>query len=265
MLENASLRRWGQLALPLVLPVVLLSAVAGAYLLPSGAIVRRMGDARDEQGAITLRVEGTVALFGEAAHGVASSLKLHNERPEVQVDAVFSLKSPGRCRIELSAPTGLRIAAVQNGGRRRVEGEVPQSPQVLQVLQVLTEELCSLLATRGGEGGSRGVVERHLGALRIQPRLVALGRVSREVTYILGDPAAGQPQLWIYKDTFFPARLTFSDAQGTSWDLRLSDFGSSVTGSWAPRVVELHRAGALVLRFTALKADSPVALADRLF
>lgn len=235
------------------------AGVAAAYLLPSGAIVRRLGEARDEQGAVSLRVEGTATLFGELTQAAAGPLKLVADRPELQVDASLSLKAPGKCRLELASPSGGRIAAIQSGGRKRVEGETPQS------LSVAVEQLCSLLATRGGDGGSRGMVERHLNALHVQPRSVALGRVSREVTYILGDPAPGQPQLWIYKDTFFPARLTFNDAQGTAWDLRLSDFSSSVTGTWAPRVIELHKSGALVLRFTALKAESPVALADRLF
>jgi hypothetical protein len=250
MLEKAKL---------LTLPILLCCGMAGAYLLPSGAIVRRLGEARDEHGATSLRVEGSVSLFGELASGAQAALKLSGERAELQLDGIFSLKAPGRCRLELTAPGGNRLAAVQSGGRRRGEGEVPGG------LLVAVEQLCSLLATRGGEGGSRAAFERHLSALRVQPRSVVLGRVSKEVTYILGDPSPGQPQLWIYKDTFFPARLTFGDSQGTSWDVRLSDYGSSVTGSWAPRVVELHKAGTLVLRFTALKADSPVALADRLF
>jgi len=237
------------------------STAAGAYLLPSGAILRRLGNARDESPAASLRVDGSGAFFGEAAAQASSALRASLDRPEFQADATLWLKAPARCRLEVFTPDGARTAVAQNAGKRRVEGGATAA------MQTALEHLCALLATRSGaEGGSRAAVERHLAALKVSPRAVSLGRMGREVAYVLGDPAPGQPQFWVYKDSFLPARLTFTDAQNVAWDLRLSDYGSPVTGTAAPRVFELHRAGALALRFTSLRADvRPTAAPDRLF
>ncbi len=82
---------------------------------------------------------------------------------------------------------------------------------------------------------------------------------------MIGKVGEREPQLWVYKDAFLPARLRFLDAQGVLWDLRLLDYTSPATGEWFPRTVELARESEVLMRFTSLKADSKSKLADALF
>ncbi|MHB8879631.1 MAG: hypothetical protein ACYC8T_38570, partial [Myxococcaceae bacterium] len=69
----------------------------------------------------------------------------------------------------------------------------------------------------------------------------------------------------VYKDSFLPARLRFTEADGVSWDVRFVDYASPATGEWFPRVVEVDRGGAPWLKFTGLTADAKAKLEDRLF
>jgi hypothetical protein len=254
-LRRASLKRLGALA------GVLASLTAGAYVLPGGSILRRMVAAREELQLSNVKVDGSLTFYGPAVKEAGTALGSPTERSELGVDGTLSLRVPGRCRWEASAPDGTKVAAVSNTGRRRAEG--PEIP----ALSAAIDPLCALLAMRttGEVPELREAVEQQLQALGIQTRTTSLGRFGGEVAYVLGEPAEGQPQFWVYKDTFRPARLRWKDRAGTAWDMRFHDFASPVTGEGVPRTIEVWRGTERVLRFTALQSDPKARLPDTLF
>ncbi|MBF5043693.1 hypothetical protein FGE12_14950 [Aggregicoccus sp. 17bor-14] len=239
---------------------LLVSLSAAAYVLPQGAILRRMVEARSELQLVNVRVEGAAILSGPAQAQAASALGLPADRPELSLDGTLSLKLPGRCRLEVGTPDGKRVGAVMNAGRRKSVG-----PEVA-ALSAALEQVCPLLAARSGsDSEARAALEQHIRSLGVAAQRSSLARFSGEVTYVLGDPAEGKSQLWVYKDTFRPARVRSTDKAGTVWDVRFIDFDSPTTGEWMPRTIEVWRGNERALRFTALKGDSRAQLADSLF
>ena len=127
-------------------------------------------------------------------------------------------------------------------------------------------EVCPLLAARSGSDvETRATIDRHLAALKIDTRKTSLARFGGQVAYVLGEPVEGRPQLWVYKESFLPARVRYADAAGTAYDVRFLDYGGPATGESFPRTVEVVRGTELVLKFTALKGDPKAKLDDRLF
>ncbi len=248
-----------------VVPAGLLGALAifvagsaSGYILPSASVLRRMSEARNELQISNLRVEGTLTLLNSAARNAVPSLG--GARSEIQLDAVLLLKLPGRCRLEASTPDGARAVAVWSHGKDRVEGTR------LDELAVALVQICPLLAVRSSsEAGTRAAVERHLLAMKIDARTTSLGRLGGQIAYVLGEPAEGQPQLWVYKDVFLPGRVRWTDPGKKRWDVRFLDYGSPIIGEGFPRVVELYRDEEPLLRFSGLKSDAKTALADKLF
>ena len=239
---------------------LLVSLSAGAYVLPQGAILRRLVEARSEMSLVTLRVEGSALFSGPAQAQAASVLSLPSDRPELPVDGTLSLKLPGRCRLEVHTPEGRTAGAVMNAGRRKGVGTE------IAALSTAIDQICPLLAARSGsETEARAALERHLRALGVEPGRSSLARFGGEVAYVLGNPAEGKPQFWVYKDTFRPARMRYTDKAGTAWDVRFIDYTSPTTGEWVPRTIEVWRGAERVLRFTALKGDSRAPIADTLF
>ncbi len=242
------------------LPLVVALAAQG-YILPGGSILRRMVAARDEQQLVTLKIDGNVSFYGEAAKQGGAALGLPADRGDVQSEAAIYLRFPGRCRLEAtSIETQKLAAAVHTSAKRRVEGGE------VQALAVAVSQLCPLLAFRSSsDGEGREAVNRQLAALKIESRKTSLARIGGQVAYVLGDPAEGSPQFWIYKDNFLPARLRFTDPAGVAWDLRFLDYASPATGEWFPRVVELFKGAEPVLKFTGLKGDAKSKIDEKLF
>jgi hypothetical protein len=239
---------------------LLVSLSAGAYVLPQGAILRRLVEARSEMRLVTLKVDGAAIFSGPALAPAASALGLPSDRPELPVDGTLSLKLPGRCRLDVSTPEGKRAGMVVNGGRRKAVG-----PE-LAALAAALEQVCPLLASRSGsDTEARAALERHLRALGVEPGRSSLARFGGEVAYVLGNAAEGKPQFWVYKDTFRPARMRYTDKAGTAWDVRFLDYTSPTTGEWIPRTLEVWRGSERALRFTALTGDTRTALPDTLF
>ncbi len=229
-------------------------------MLPQGAILRRLVEARSEMSLVNMRVEGAAIFSGPALAPAASALGRPSDRPELPVDAVLSLRLPGRCRLEVSTPEGRSAGVVMNAGRRKVLGTE------LAALGAALDQVCPLLAARSGsDSEARAALERHLRSLGVEPGRSSLARFGGDVAYVLGNPADGKPQFWVYKDTFRPARMRYSDKAGTAWDVRFIDYTSPTTGEWLPRTIEVWRAGERALRFTALQGDSRAALPDTLF
>jgi hypothetical protein len=240
---------------------VLAASAAQAYILPHWSILRRASDKRDELQLANLRVDGSFTFFGPAAKEAASAFEISSDRLELQTDGVIYLKLPGRCRAEASPLEGeQRSVVVAAHGRKRIEGK-----QIVP-LRAAIDQICPLLASRSGaEGEVRALLEQHLGELGVSYRRTSLARFGGQVAFVLGEPGEEKPQFWVYKDSFHPARLRFSDAQGISWDIRFLRFGSPATGDWFPRTLEVFRQGELLARFTALKADGRTRLDDKLF
>jgi len=239
---------------------VLSALTAGAYVLPGGSILRRMTDTRDDQPLSAVRVEGSYVFSGAAVREAMGALGLSTERSELVVDGLLLIKLPARCRFELAVPEGNKLAVVQVGGRKRVEG------QELAVLSTALSQLCPLLAARStSEGDARELVEQHLQGLGIATRTTSLGRFSGEVAYVLGEQEEGKPQFWVYKDNFRPARVRWKDKAGQAWDVRFIDYASAATGDVLPRSIEVWRGTERALRFTAIKSDTRASIPDKLF
>jgi hypothetical protein len=244
----------------LLLMGVLTALNAGAYVLPGGAIMRRMMAAREDLPFLTLRAEGSLRFYGSAVKEAGAVLGLPADRPEVEADGTVYLKVPGRCRFEAKASEGNTVAVVSSGGHKRVEGtEIPALSEAVQ-------QVCALLAVRTESAvEGREVVEAYLRSLGIEPRTTSLARFGGEVVYVLGQLGEGKPQFWVYKEGFLPARVRYKDAKGTVWDVRFLDYTSPATGQMLPRSIEVWRGEERVMRFTSLSGDTRAKLADTLF
>ena len=230
-----------------------LAGTAAAYVLPGGAILRRMVEARADLHLNAVKVDGTLVLSGAAIKELGSDL------PEFRTDATISIRVPGRCRLDATAPDGKPLAVIESSGKRRVEGPT------VAALTVAIQEVCALLALRSAsEADARSGVEQHLRALHVETRETSLGRLGGQVAYVLGGTKDADGQLWVFKVGFLPARIHWTDG-GVVWDVRFVDFGSPATGSWFPRLVEVSRGGAVQARFTAIKGDNHASLPEKLF
>lgn len=241
------------------LAIVFAATSALAYVLPGFSILRRMVERRTDLRLTTLQVTGT-ATFPQTDRGEAA-LALGVPPPEraLQGDATVAMKLPGRCRMEIRVPEGGVSASVQAHGKRRVEGT-----EIAAVTAALSQ-VCPIVGSSGSEAQTRQTLDRHLRSLRIDTQRSSLGRFDGKISYVLGDREEGSPQLWIYKDSFQPARVLFADESGAKWDVQFKDFGSPVGGDAFPRQIEVKRNDALLMRFTALEAKTGPKLADQLF
>ncbi|MBZ4414858.1 hypothetical protein [Myxococcus sp. RHSTA-1-4] len=240
---------------------VLVSFAAGAYVLPGSSILRRMVAERSELKLSSLRVEGSVSFSGPAVKEAGAALGTPTDRPEIQGDGTLYIRVPGRCRFEAAVPDGnARAASVQAGGRRRAEGtEVPS-------MSVLVAQVCPILAAGGGDVQDlKESLMQYLQSLGVETGRTGLARFGGEVAYVIGEMAEGRPQFWVYKDSFRPARLRYTDSANNAWDVRFLDYTSPATGEWMPRTIEVWRGGQRTLRFTALKGDNRAAIPDKLF
>ena len=80
---------------------------------------------------------------------------------------------------------------------------------------------------------------------------------------MVGGPKDGDAQFWVFKDSWLPARIRWTDG-GTRWDVRFVDYNSPA-GNWFPRAVEVSRDGERQVRFTTLSGDPRANVPDRLF
>lgn len=254
---SPALMRLLRAAFPLT--ALLVGTAALAYVLPQSAILRRMGEARDELRLSTLRVEGSMSFSGAALQNAASTLGAPPEHGELRAEAVLSIRVPGRCHLALSRPDGNTLSFVATGAG--VKG--PELPAV----RVALEEACAIFAARGSGGGeTRAQIERHIRSRGVQSRLSSLARFGGKVVYLLGDPQEGKPQFWVYKeDAFRPARLKFTDKAGKNWDIRFLDYSSPSTGDAFPRTLEVWSGQERQLRLTALSGDRGAKINDALF
>ncbi|MFN0063965.1 MAG: hypothetical protein ACKVPX_15770 [Myxococcaceae bacterium] len=228
-----------------------------AYVLPAGPVLRRTVDHRDDLRLAQWRVEGALTFFGALA---TEAFAAGVTNAQGQVDGIWSVKPPGRCRLDLGTPGAPTLATVQSRGKVRQEGPA------LAPVSVLLEHVCALFAIRAaGAGEGTAALERHLRGLQIDVTETSLGRLGRQVAYVIGSNQASSAQFWVFKDSFLPARLKFSDASGTAWDIQFIDYANPSAGQAFPRRVEVLRGGELSIRFATKSADLRAALSDKIF
>ena len=226
-----------------------------AYVMPAFSVLKRVAAARDDLSVSSLKAEGLVAVAPLLARDLAPALGTNWVGGDLSLTAAFSVRFPGRCRLDLMVPDSTKTLAVTwSNGKRRAEG-----PE-LTAAAVAVEELCATLALRSGtDGESRGALEHHLASLKVDTHQVSLARFSGVVAYVLGERSPKSATFWVYKERFLPARVELTDATGR-WDVRFIDYTSQSTGEWLPRVVEVYRDDELHLRMTLLSADGRASL-----
>ncbi|MFL5264230.1 MAG: hypothetical protein ACJ79E_17915 [Anaeromyxobacteraceae bacterium] len=253
------------------LALALAAAPAAAYLPPATAILKRVAQRRDDVGAAALQVGGTLTFSGEAARGAAASGIAATPGAatgaDLTVPATLFVKTPGRCRLELSpagAPTTAadRPAASLRGGR--LSGR--RGLEALPAVAALVEGVCALIGEKGAGGSEpERAFAQALAARGVALTDVALGRMGGRVAWVIGGrPQDARPQAWIDKQAFQPLRLIarFGDA---TRDVRLLDFGSPVGGDRFPRAVEIWDGTQLEARFTAERVLANPKLPDAIF
>jgi hypothetical protein len=238
-----------RLRLPSLLLALLAVRTALAYVPAPGAIFRHLLTGREEQRISTARVEGTLVLSGGAAGEVGG-------QGELQSDARVYLRLPGRCRIEASGAETGKLAVVQSSGQLKTEG--PSVP----ALGVGLGEVCALFGVRSA-GDGRSELEAHLKKRGVNLGSSWLARFGGQVAYVIGGPKDADAQFWVFKDSWLPARIRWTEG-GTRWDVRFVDYNSPA-GDWFPRVVEVSRDAERQVRFTTLSGDPKASVPDRLF
>jgi hypothetical protein len=238
-----------RLRLTILLLAVLAVRTALAYVPAPGAIFRHLLTGREEQRISTARIEGTLVLSAGAATEAGG-------QGELQSDARVYLKLPGRCRLEASGPETGKLAVVQSGGQLKTEGPA------VAALGVGLGEVCTLFGARSA-GDGRSELEAHLRKRGVNVGNSWLARFGGQVSYVIGGQQDGDPQFWVFKDSWLPARVRWTDG-GTRWDVRFVDYNSPA-GDWFPRVVEVSRNGERQVRFTTLSGDPRANVPDRLF
>ncbi len=238
-----------RLRLPLLLLALLAVRTALAYVPAPTAIFRHLLSGREEQRISSARVEGTLVLSGAAATEVGG-------QGEVQSDARVYLRLPGRCRLEASGPETGKLAVVQAGGQLKTEGPA------VGALGTGLGELCALLGARSAGDGS-SALQAHLRKRGVNVGNAWLARFGGQVAYVVGGSKDADAQFWVFKDSWLPARIRWTDG-ATRWDVRFVDYNSPA-GDWFPRAVEVSRDGERQVRFTTLSGDPRANVPDRLF
>ena len=238
-----------RLRLPILVLALLAVRTALANVPAPCAIFRHLLTGRDEQRISTARIEGTLFLAGGASTEAGG-------QGEIQSDARVFLKLPGRCRLETSGPETGKLAVVQSGGQLKNEGPA------VAALGVGIGEVCALFGARSA-GDGRAELEAHLRKRGVNIGSSWLARFGGQVAYVVGGPKDADPQFWVFKDSWLPARIRWTDGNAR-WDVRFVDYNSPA-GDWFPRVVEVSRDGERQVRFTTLSGDPRANVPDRLF
>lgn len=261
------------------------AAPAAAYVLNVSGILRRMSDRRHALSLGALEVTGSILATGEVAEALARTpgvaIDVGQKAPrvataaaqktpgaaveagQVTAPALFRMKVPGRCRLEV-APAGVPEASrpyvAIRDGRISGWGGLDRSPSAVAFIR----SVCALLATDAGGDATEGY------AAALSKRGVALtgstlGRFDGRIAYVVGGrPREAKPLLFVEKDGFRPLRLVAQEG-GARHDVRLLGWGSPTGGDWFPRAVEEWTADTMRLRFTTERAVPNPRLADALF
>jgi len=194
----------------------------------------------------------------------AAGLGLAGTGTEAYAPALFTVKVPGKCRVDLllaDLPAAERPAAAARGAR--LTGTRGLERQ--QAVAALVLGLCALLGERPGGAEPERPWVQALVPLGVAIDEVSLARAGSRVAYVLGGKAREErPLAWVDKQSFQPLRLAAAFA-GARQEVRLLDWGSSTGGDLFPRAVEVWGGGQARLRFTTEKVVSNPKVADALF
>jgi hypothetical protein len=209
--------------------LALAGATAPAYVPSAGSILRRAaGRATDRLRTKEAALEGIFTVAGQ--------------KPEPRT---LSLHLPLDCRFE----GGPQVRDTASAPPGRADRQGPDA--------TLLELACPLIAYRNlsvadAEKVLRGVAEAAGADLSGEP---GLDRLGDRVAILLGAQPHDlqKPQLWLYKDSFAPARLV-ARREGKLEDLRLYEYGNPAAADWFPRILELREDDKLVARFDVIHA-----------
>jgi len=214
---------------PALAAAVLAAAGPALAYIPAVTVLLKKAAARVNEGNRTRDVTLTGLLqIGDAA----------------PVQRVLVLRFPLSCRFEGGAQVRGTVAAP-------LPSSAAGTPE-----QELIELACPLIAYRGlrsadaesALGGAATIAGADLTAA------AAYDRLGDRVAVVVGAPPrqADRPQLWLYKDTYAPARL-IARRDGHLEDLRLLEYGNPAAAEWFPRILELYRDGKQSARFEVLE------------
>ena len=227
----------------------LLAAPALAYLLPTAAVLRHLGQRREALGLVTLEVTGTLQAEGASAERLAA---LSRGGGALSVPARFLLKIPGRCRLEVVGATPAESPWLSSrDGKLAGAGGLDADPAAAALIHAL----CTLLASSTA-GDASMAYSVALGRRGVALADQSLGRFDGRLAYVIGGRTReAKPLLFVDKDDFEPLRLIAPEEGGLE-DVRLLGWGSPTGGDWFPRAVEVVQGSALRLRFTTERANA---------
>jgi len=234
---------------------------AAAYVLPTSAILRRVGERRAALGADTFEATGTLEAQGPAAERLAQATGGAAPGARLTAPARILVKVPRRCRLELAPPETPEaerpFVALRDN---RLGGPLADVPAAA----ALVRAVCALLAVPTAGDAS----EPYAAALAARGVTVAeatLGRFDGRLAYVVGGRAAeAKPLAWIDKETYQPMRLVSREGPALV-DVRLLGWGSATGGDWLPRAIEVLDGDQPRLRFTTEQAAANPKLAEALF
>lgn len=236
---------------------------AAAYVLPASAVLKRLSQKREQQALASIEVKGTLVFAGEAAARAAEA-GLPLLPGESSAPALFIIKVPGRCRLELAIAEAalaerpaVTVRGARFGGSRGLERNLAAVAMV--------QGLCALLGERPGGAVPERPYAQALAALGVSLDEVSLGRQAGRVAFVIGGkPGDDRPLAWIDKQTFQPLRVA-APLGGARQEVRLVDWGSATGGDLFPRAVEVRAGGQLLLRFSTEKVVANPKVPDAIF
>lgn len=233
---------------------------AVAYVLPTSAVLRKMGERRAALAVEALEVKGTLQADGPSAEGIAKLAGLP-AGGRVTVPARLLVKVPRRCRLEL-APADLPEAQRPFVALRdtRLTGALAEVPAAV----ALVKAACALLAVPAA-GNAAGPYGAALAARGVAVTETSLGRFDGRLAYVIGGRAQeAKPLVFVDKETFQPMRLVSREG-GALLDVRLLGWGSPTGGDWFPRAIEVHEGEAPRLVLTTEHTAANPKLPDTAF
>ncbi len=221
-----------------------------AYLLPTTAVLRLLGQKRESLQLASLEVTGTFQADGPTADRVTAAAG-HPVGGAVNVPARILLRIPGRCRLEITGATPAECPnVVVRDGKLSGVGGLEGDPAAAALMRAM----CSLLATSTA-GDASGTYAAALSRRGVALTDETLGRFDGRLAYVIGGRTSDhKPLLYVDKNAFQPLRLIASEA-GAMQDVRLLGWGSPTGGDWFPRAVEVVQGDALRVRFTTEKTS----------
>ncbi len=220
-----------KLSVSIVLAATLVPAVALAFILPADAILARSAKMRAQLGLTTLRLEGTRTKADGTKERFREVLRSGKGRKiETLVDGVA-------VNVQLVTQAGKLYQYNPKQG--------PGAPTKAPVDPIVR----FLLEDSKDPGGRRGM--SFLANAGINHEITTMGRQERRLAFVIGaKPWEGdKPQLWLDQTTYVPLKL-ITRSNGKLMETRLLGFGSPLTQSYFPRIVERYEDGKLVERTT---------------